>query len=516
MRTQTSPAIRALLLFVAVLSGCQQPGEVPEYPIMGSLQTGEYAVGYRTLFTHDQTRDGWSDDMPGRPHQINTWYPAKAETGRKMIFADYLELLDLQQSFERDTGTARRARQLYIEATRNLGGDSFGEEQLDLLSQLAVTAFEDADAEPGKFPVLLMAYGTGPSAMSITAEYLASHGFVVVGFVSKGPDGPEFEVSTKGLEAAADDLEFALSQAARLPNTDMTNVCLLANAIHSSVCAVAASRNSRIRALISLEGGLPSRFEQMLLQSTSRYEPHSMQLPMLFIYAPHSSIDPEHTEHLRYSKRYYAHFPEMSEFLMLNYGMFNSFVPNIIGEYEGDIQRGFEVANELMLRFLREQTMGQGPAFEEAFLVSAENVIDTTFIWEAAVAPPTMSEMKQLYLDRGFAALDSTYHYLKSGGNVQPFSLSTYKPLGWWIGWSHDEDFEDRLALYRLAYDSYPKSVLVNYYLAYFLRQRGMDEEARKHYRRVLDLLPGNNDPHMGEIEIERIQGRAMEAIGEL
>ncbi len=516
METHMSHAAHFHLLILVLLSGCQQPAEVPQYPIMGNLQLGEYAVGYRTLFTYDQTREGWSDDMPGRPHQINIWYPAKAGSGREMTFSDYTELLALQQSFERDTGTVRRAQQLYIEATRNLGGDSFDEERLGLLSLLAVTAFEGAEPEPGKFPVVLMAYGTGPSAMSITAEYLTSHGFVVVGFVSKGPDGPEFEVSPKGLEAAADDLEFVLSQAAQLRNTDMTNVCLLANAIHSSVCAVAASRNPRIKGLISLEGGLPSRFEQMLLQSTSRYEPHSMQLPMLFIYAPHSSIDPAHTDHLKYSKRYYAHFPEMSEFLMLNYGMFNSFVPNIIGEFEGDIQRGFEVANELMLRFLQEQTLDQGRTFDPPFLASIENVINTTFIWEAADAPPTMSEMKALYLDRGYAAIDSIYKQLKSRGNDQPFSLSTYKPLGWWIGWSHDEDFEDRLALFQLAYDSYPESAQVNYYLAYFLRQRGLDEEARKHYRRVLDLLPTNNDPHIGEIEIERLRGRAMEAVGEL
>ena len=80
------------------------------------------------------------------------------------------------------------------------------------------------------------------------------------------------EISTIGLETAVDDLEFVLGAIGELPIVDLSAIALIGNAISSSVCAAAASRNQKIKALVSLEGGLPSAFEQRLLKQSVFYQ----------------------------------------------------------------------------------------------------------------------------------------------------------------------------------------------------------------------------------------------------
>ena len=87
-----------------------------------------------------------------------------------------------------------------------------------------------------------------------------------------------------------------------------------------------------------------------------------MDVPILAIYAPHPSIDPSFISGLKYSDRYFFHFPGMTEFHVLNYGQFERFVPGIIGEAKGDVQAGYEAASYLILTFLKEvlKEGGQG------------------------------------------------------------------------------------------------------------------------------------------------------------
>jgi hypothetical protein len=53
---------------------------------------------------------------------------------------------------------------------------------------------------------------------------------------------------------------------------------------------------------------------------------------------------------------------------MLNYGMFDEFIPNIIGLQPGSTEEGFETANELVLRFLNQKIKEEpGEIFEDSY-----------------------------------------------------------------------------------------------------------------------------------------------------
>lgn len=522
----------AILILLAIL-GCQQQDAIEDFPIMGNLPMGEYSVGFKTLFTYDITKNAvpysdWDGNLyqghsseKGRQYQINVWYPAQPGSGDPLKYADYVDLMGRQTNFGESEEQRAIARQTFITQTRDLRNILESEnkvelntEQLNQLLDLDIFARLNAKAAEGQFPVIIYPNGSSPAYQNITCEFLASHGYVTVAFVSKGRFSSGMEISTIGLEVAVDDLEFVLGKISEEQNVDMSQVSILANAISSSVGAAAVSRNEKFKALISLEGGLPSSFEQRLLNESVFYQPENIQAPILFIYSPHPAIDPEYTFHLKYADRYYARFSKMSEFAMLNYGMFDEFIPEIIGAHTGNTKKGFETANELILRFLNQKIKGEsGELFDDAFVRSRDH-IDTTFVLPGLPTPPNMAVLKDAFWRAGFDAIENIYQELKSAGNAQPFSKDFYTDYRNWLAWKKDADYAHRLRLYELAYDSYPKSARINYYVAYYSMKRELNEQAKRFYRQTLSLFESDED--LTTNEKSRVKAYATEELNML
>ena len=503
----------AIFILLLILGCQQQQDTIEDFPIMGNLPMGEYPVGFKTLFTYDITKNAvpfsdWDGNLypghsseKGRQYQINVWYPAQPGSGGPLKYGDYIDLMGRQTNFGESEEQKAFARQIFITQTRDLrtileseNRVELNSEQLNQLLDLDIFARLNAKAAEGQYPVVIYPNGSSPAYQNITCEFLASHGYVTVAFAPKGRFSSGMEISTIGLEVAVDDLEFVLGKISEESNVDMSQVAILANAISSSVGAAAVSRNEQFKALISLEGGLPSSFEQRLLNESVFYQPENIRAPILFIYSPHPAIDPKYTFHLKYADQYYARFPKMSEFAMLNYGMFDAFIPDIIGAHSGNTQKGFETANELILRFLNQKIKREsGALFDDAFITSRDH-IDTTFVLPGLPSPPNMAILKDTFWKEGFDAIEKIYQQLKSAGNAQPFSKDFYTDYRSWLAWKKDEDYQYRLRLYQLAYDSYPESARINYYVAYYSLKRALNEQAKRFYRQALSLVESDED----------------------
>lgn len=506
------------------LCGCQTENPTNENPpIMGDLVLGSYAVGYKTIFTYDQTRNGvpysdWDGNLTnnqtpelGRQFQINVWYPAAHGTGDRIDYSHYVDLKGRQTDFGASEGQREFAQQTFVEQTQALGNvtigvlgstkEDFTSEHLDRLLELEVYGRLNATPAKEKFPVVIYPNGGSPAFQSITCEYLASHGYVVVAFTPKGRFSSALEVSTIGLEVAVDDFEFVLGKVSEESNVDMDKVAILANAISSSIGAAAISRNDKLKALISLEGGLPSAFEQGLLNESVFYLPENITAPLLVIYSSHPSIDPEYTFQLKYADKYYAQFPNMSEWAMLNYGMFDAFVPDILGKHKGNTQKGFEEAHQLILRFLGQKIKGNTEEVFDLTYLNSQTELDSTFVREAIPAPPNIALLKDRFLKDGFGEIERIYKELKDTRNLQPYSRSFYKDFRNWLAWQKDEDYAYRQRLYELAYDSYPESARMNYYLAYYSMLVGQNAKAIRHYQLTLSLIEADPDISASEGE---------------
>ncbi len=194
--------------------------------------------------------------------------------------------------------------------------------------------------------------------------------------------------------------------------------------------------------------------------------------------------------------------------------MFDELIPDIIGSHQGNTKKGFETANELILRFLNQKLKGDSQElFEVAFLTTRDH-IDSTFVMQGLPAPPNIAALKDAFLKVGMASIDSIYQKLKSDGNPQPFSKQFYTEYRDWLSWKKDDDYAHRLKLYELAYDSYPESAGINYYVAYYSFKRELNEQAKQFYRQSLSLFESDED--LNANEKSRLKAYAIEEMNSL
>ena len=528
-------ATSKFLFFLSLLiySACSSPKQnIAPPPMWGDLQAGPYAVGYTTQFLYDQTRPAipyseWNGnlfpttEMAGRQMQINIWYPAQVSSSAKRLsFEHYVHLLGMQTDFgELDQEKIDFARRQFIEKTNSLGGNgNFTAASLDSLCKLQTHAFLDAKVLNQTFPLVVFPNGNSPAFQSIMCEYLASHGFVVAGMALKGLHAYGEEVSFRGMETTMIDLEFAIRQLIDLPYVDKLKIGLVANAITSSQIVAYQSRNANIDCLVSLEGGLISSFEQRILNKTAFYQPDAVDVPILALYSPHPHIDPSYIAHLKHADKYFFRLPGMTEFHALNFGPFDRFSPNIIGEHEGDVQGGYETDCLLIQRFLEaflydkesSQQMLTQPLSE-----ALKQHIDTSFIQPGIPRVPDITEIKQAFTQHGMQYIDSLYWQQKKLDSI-PFSQSFYADLKDWLAWKKDPEFTARYQLYKLAWDSYPNSAEVHYHLAWFALEIEDSEACRFHVKRGLAILEGNENPELTVGRAEWLKGDLKAILSEL
>ncbi len=523
-----------LITISLLLSFCLSQATIAQAAtaMWGDLTAGPHGVGYRTLFKYDLSRDpipytDWdgrlypTDQQPGRQMQINIWYPATITAeDQKLTFGDYVDLMARQTDFGPMNQEKRQfANEVFISKTNSLGGNgTFTAEKLDALRKMQTAAYSEASPKPGKFPLVVFPNGGSPAFQSIMSEYFASHGFIVAAGALKGQYGMTEDISAKGFEITADDLGFLISQALEIEQADPQKVCLIGNAITASQNVAYLGRNSRINCLVSLDGGFPSRFDQSILRQTNFYDPQDIYKPILVIYAPHPSIDPEYLDHLKYATQFRFHFPQMSEYHFLNYGALERLMPGIIGEPEGDVTRGFELAAMYSLKFF--QTFLQANQESEQFLLRKPAQDVSTHVTKAEIKqgltlPPNVTTVKNAYLENGIGYLQEVYRNLKKN-NPTPFAPSFYSTVKDWLAYRKDPTYENRYQLYQLALDSYPESAMVNYDLAYFALRTGRDEIAMQLSNKTLELLDTGTSENLTQARKSQMRENVLEDINTL
>lgn len=239
--------------------------------LWGSLEPGPHAVGFRTLFQSDDTRQydpeyATDPTQPPahrpRPILIAVWYPA-AKTSAKPI--EYGRYLDVSSSDARFAPFASRL----AHETRNVVCEETVHQELGALAPAETAAFDrllatptfavkDAPAAEGRFPVVLYHPGLGGSYEdnSVLFEYLASHGYVVVSSAFQDTDASS--VSLGGdMNCSFRDLEF-LGRAVRgLAFADADRLAAMGHSYGAyTVLAWAALPDSSVRAVVSLDSGL--------------------------------------------------------------------------------------------------------------------------------------------------------------------------------------------------------------------------------------------------------------------
>ena len=513
------------MLLIALFFSCEEQANAPMadsalYP--AELQFGEYPVGLQTLWLFDETRKAvpyanWngqlfpSTESTGRQFQVNIWYPSSATSNSKRVSLDhYLELFYRQVSFKPSQELSSFGKSELKSKLVSLGGlDSISDDEYNKVKVLPCMAIEDLDPVDFKVPLIVFPNGMSPASSSTTAEFLASHGYAVAGFTAMGKDASTINASSQGIDTGVDDIGFVIREVLKLSFVDEAKIGLIGNAIESSFCAAYASKHSKIGALVSLEGGFLSNFEQTLLEKLPYYQPEHLNLPILLLYSPHPSIDPIHIKKLVYSDRYFAHLPGMREFDYLNFGLLDSIVPGIIGEQRGDARQGYTSAHRLILDYFNANFKGDLTPFESSLLELADPAVDTSFVWQSIPSLPPLVTIKDSFIRQGIPYLDSIYSLQKEFIKT-PFSKSFITDFTNWVAWKKDPEYRTRQWLMEKAVQDYPLSAKYSSDLAWYSLQLGDSELAKFQFQEALRKLNEDKDYSLTETQKTAIRTEAI------
>ena len=233
--------------------------------------TGPYAVGSQVLYWEDRARDEWfsapADDK--RRLVVQVWYPTDAPNGQPMPY-----LLNADKRID------ALANQLNMWSSLI---EHMGEVRTNSYANAPLKARGDGAA----LPLLVFSHGLGGTRNqnAVQAEHLASHGYVVMstdhaydsyltifedgttaGFRS-GADGdlsPEafWAFRTPQLQTRTADVRFMLDYVARLQKggdrfwqqVDATHVGVFGHSYGGATSIMAATEDTRIKAVIALDG----------------------------------------------------------------------------------------------------------------------------------------------------------------------------------------------------------------------------------------------------------------------
>ena len=270
----------ALLLLASVAGAFFAPSDVwgQSDPLFRFAESpGPHPVGLKVIAQYDRSRTfGNAIDEFGKPHrgepsrplQTLIWYPADRSKNKPMTMGDYLSLMQTEIDFDHPKLSVKAK-----EWTSALGPT------LDM----PLRAVRDAPLAPsgGHFPVVVYAPGANDPAWenSDLCEYLASYGYIVIASPSLGPKTPRMTIDVAGVNAQAADISFLIGYAQTLLDADTSKIAVVGMSWGGLANLFAAARDSRIEALVSLDGS--QRYYPHLVQQAEDVHPEQMTIPLL-------------------------------------------------------------------------------------------------------------------------------------------------------------------------------------------------------------------------------------------
>lgn len=305
-----------LLVFLLLFSSLvhSQSGYSYEFIVKGA-----YPVGYKKWTIEDRSRPDIGKSGKGRQLEISVWYPASMSQSRYLEFQDYLAVGSKPDKFNQsgffDWPLASGADKKAI--------DKFLSEPLKMWAQ------ESPNVAEGHFHIALLLHGY-PASFSFMAEYLASHGVLCVVVPTKGYFRDEMEVNQIGLETQVRDYEYALSSVKQKFSRSVDATLFLMGFSFGGQSALAFALRNDVSKIVSLDGGIGSKFGFQLLQNSPFYNMETLTAPLLHMYNPmdrHTYLTAIKT--MIYSERELVAMNNAEHWSFTSFGKLNGMIPDL-------------------------------------------------------------------------------------------------------------------------------------------------------------------------------------------
>lgn len=297
-----------------------RPPAVPR--VFGTLKAGPYGVGYVQRLSFDPARTYRSpfDEPAGvraRPIIMNVWYPAAIADEPAMRVDDYLGVR-LEHGTETEQLPSTLIERLEHNTRAIIRREVFERERAYLTSeqnerahamvQEPVFARRGAPPATGRFPLVISHPGLGGAFADnfVLAEYLASHGYVVV-------TSPFLPAGGYGLNVDWDpyvsvpDISFIIRHTAAWDTVDSQRVAVLGHSYGAQAALIYGMQEWRVQAVISVDSTIensPPKRPFYELDDPKKFLTRfdKLRVPTL-IFASSGSRDHSFFEKLRHADR---------------------------------------------------------------------------------------------------------------------------------------------------------------------------------------------------------------------
>lgn len=316
---------------------------------------------YRTTFDDGATYGGRTGGP--RPILVNVWYPAEGG-GTTMTRAIYLHP-------PQHPPVAALAAALGSYARAITAREAFGDEAAALSPDLQrrfadylaapLTAMRDAPPSSGRFPIVIYHAGAGSSYADNVelCEYLASHGYVVLGSAFLRPDGTSF-----GIAQGWRDFDRLIAWAQQLRFADTTRVGGLGHSAGAQIMLeYAAEPHPRIRAFALLDTtidyhGVVHPLHRIVPELLARRA--AVTAPLLAIARPHAVF--AFLDELDGSDRTYLTIPELEHDEFLGHGVTRSTLPDAPADRAPRVLAAYRAVASAVGRFFDRELRGDRAA----------------------------------------------------------------------------------------------------------------------------------------------------------
>ncbi|MBQ5949292.1 CocE/NonD family hydrolase [Massilia sp. ST3] len=504
-----------LLAFVFSGATFAQAADVFTFP----LQPGPHAVGLQVKQQYDHSRvyktrvslltGKRTSGERARPMQALVWYPA-ARGGKPVTFRDYYATAATEADLGIDAATVNRRTD--TELAEQTKGWPAGARALTR----PMWAMRDAPAQAGKFPVVIYApsYSATAAENADLCEYLASHGYIVLSSASQGARQRAMTVDVEGLETQAADIGWLIAQAGAMPNADTGRLAVAGFSWGGLANLVAAAKDDRIKALVSLDGSV--RYFPQLVDGGKTAIPYVMParlaVPMLYVGQRPATIEELNRKQnsTAYSLLNSMTYADMAVVTMhpMKHQHFSSHGLHLArdGEFDeysrDEVTQAYGVMAHYVHRFLDGYLKDDAAARSFIANKPAANGLPRHMVSVEArrgsgVAPTRENFAAQLSA-RGFDQAMAIYEELKAQGAT--FKLEPHDINSWGYELLHDGMLAESVAIFRFGTQMHPKDANLYDSLGEAQAKAGQRSEAIDNYRRSLMLNPKNTNA------VERLQ----------
>lgn len=448
---------------------------------------GPHPVGYRHTIHYDASRsEGPALNWRGEPTQararqrmdISVWYPARAR-GRGMTAADYATVTG---------GTRAAAQQQAAGMARFWLGRPLTDDEAAAAMARRLIASRDAAPRAGRFPVLVANMGHATAAP--LAEYLASHGIVVVSTNVTGTASMQVTRGLAALEAHTRSLEVLVGLARDLPFADTTRMAVAGANFDGMAAVLYQMRNMRALAIVSLDGweGKPNGYG--IVTASPSFDERRLRVPYLaFMQAdapsPALGADTAILRVMRYAPRTMYVLPGLGHTHLIG-GI--AAAPMI----SDTARASFRAMYETIMRFLERHLVQPSPA---AAPLTLEGNVTPQFLAARPALPPVPdgTEFEQLVMTGDTAAVQRVVREaLAADSTVRLFDAQTMNLFA--FRFSRQQQPAVATAWLRLAVEALPRSARAHFNLGNAHQQAGRGAEARDMFIRARQLVDGDSE----------------------